>query len=70
MYLDETILQSRTTLTLVDFIDELYELLEEENVIVHSPLKWSRVEKKYHEIKGQSEKARHKRTFKVTRGGE
>ena len=55
MYLDETILQSRTTLTLVDFIDELYELLEEENVIVHSPLKWSRIEKKYHEIKGQSD---------------
>ena len=61
MYLDETIMQSRTTLTLVDFIDELYELLEEENVIVHNPLKWNEVKNKYHEIKGQATKAEAKR---------
>ena len=63
MYLDETVLQSRTTLTLVEFIDELYELLEDENVTAHSPIKWNRVERKYHQIKGLSEKAKNKRSF-------
>ena len=63
MQLDETVLQSRTTLALVEFIDELYELLEDENVIAHSPIKWNRVEKKYNEIKIKSEKAKNKRSF-------
>tara|TARA_R100000458_G_scaffold54629_1_gene57905 strand:+ start:460 stop:666 length:207 start_codon:yes stop_codon:yes gene_type:complete len=57
MYLDETILQSRTTLTLVEFIDELMEYLEEEDVSITMGIM-----RKYHDIKGQSDKARAKRS--------
>jgi len=57
MHLDETILQSRTTLTIVEYIDELMDFLEEENVNINMGLV-----RKYHHIKRLSEKAKTKRT--------
>lgn len=62
MYLDETILQSRTTLTLVEYIDELYKYLDRYNM---SNSTWTELERKYHDIKGQSEKALAKRSKRL-----
>jgi hypothetical protein len=53
MYLDETILQSRTTLSLVEFIDEL---IEYKGVKINDELYG-----KYKEIKRQTKKAKDKR---------
>ena len=58
MYLDETILQSRTTLTLVEFIDELWEVIEEEDIGINMG-----IIRKYHDIKGKADKASRKRSF-------
>ena len=55
MYLDETILQSRTTLTLIEFIDELME----SRISKDDP--HSAINIKYKEIKRQAEKAKAKR---------
>ena len=63
MYLDETVLQSRTTLTLVEYINELMDFLEEEDVNINMGLI-----RKYHDIKGQSDKARLKRSKKLWQG--
>jgi hypothetical protein len=52
MYLDTTILQSRTTDTLIDFIDEVIEKLPCDNEQEHSLLV------KYKEIKKQQRKAK------------
>tara|TARA_R110000824_G_scaffold9859_4_gene43644 strand:+ start:244 stop:432 length:189 start_codon:yes stop_codon:yes gene_type:complete len=62
MYLDENILQSRTTLKLVDFIEELWEFIEdndEDEVGRHYELK-----RQYSIIKGKATRARAKRSFK------
>ena len=62
MYLDENILQSRTTLKLVDFIEELWEFIEdndEDEVGRHYELK-----RQYSIIKDKATKARAKRSFK------
>jgi len=60
MYLDETILQSRTALSLVDFIDVLIEKIgpriDKGN--------YQEIKKDYIQIKEQSDKARKKRSFK------
>ena len=55
MYLDETILQSTTTLTLVKFIDELWEFIENEDEVTN-PAKYYKLEN-YEKIKN-SEKIR------------
>ncbi|QDP53413.1 MAG: hypothetical protein GOVbin4296_23 [Prokaryotic dsDNA virus sp.] len=66
MYLDETILQSRTTATLVEYIDELWEFLE----VMDCQMKmkdldtFMDIQKKYHEIKKQSNKALLRREMK------
>jgi hypothetical protein len=52
MYLDTTILQSRTTDTLIEFIDEVIEKLPCDNEQEHSLLS------KYQEIKRQQRKAK------------
>ena len=62
MYLDENILQSRTTLKLVDFIEELWEFIEdndEDEVGRRYELK-----RQYSIIKDKATKARAKRSFK------
>lgn len=64
MYLDETILQSKTTLSLVEFIDELWEVIDEgtlESEYLDSEY-YMKIKNKYHDIKGQSEKAKRKRS--------
>ena len=53
MYLDETILQSRTTLSLIEFIDEL---ISYKGVTINDELR-----SKYKEIKRQTKKAKGKR---------
>ena len=62
MYLDETILQSRTTLSLVRYIDELWEFVEFE-VNDRDIEKFRYLSKKYDEIKTRSIKAKNKRSF-------
>ena len=52
MYLDTTILQSRTTDTLIEFIDEVIEKLPCDNEQEHNLLS------KYQEIKRQQRKAK------------
>ena len=66
MYLDESILQSRTTLTLVEFVDELWELIDEGTLELEymNPEDFMRIKKKYHQIKEQANKANKKRSFK------
>ena len=63
MYLDETILQSTTTLTLVEFIDELWEVIEEDSYPWHHNKEYDKLEKKYHIIKDRANKASKKRSF-------
>ena len=63
MYLDETILQSTTTLTLVKFIDELWERIEEPDAYLHGK-DYEKLEKKYNIIKDRATKASKKRSFK------
>jgi len=64
MYLDETILQSTTTLTLVKFIDELWECIEEDSNPWHHNKEYDKLEKKYNIIKDRATKASKKRSFK------
>ena len=66
MYLDETILQSRTTQTLVEFIDEMWELIDEGTLELEymNPEDFMRIEKKYLEVKKKATKANKKRSFK------
>jgi hypothetical protein len=61
MYLDETILQSRTTQTLVEFIDELFEWLADDRM---EQKKYEELHYKYHQIKEKATKASKKRSFK------
>tara|TARA_R110000824_G_C14825742_1_gene637276 strand:+ start:348 stop:539 length:192 start_codon:yes stop_codon:yes gene_type:complete len=63
MYLDESILQSRTTLSLVEFIDELMEWVGN-NEIENKGLKYRELHKKYIEVKEKANKASKKRSFK------
>ena len=57
MYLNETILQSRTTLSLVEFIDELCSHINWKDIPIE-------LIEKYDEIKRQTNKAVKKRNFK------
>ena len=57
MYLDESILQSRTTLSLVEFIDELYSCISFEDLPAE-------LRDKYLEVKKKANKASKKRSFK------
>ena len=61
MYLDETILQSRTTQTLVEYIDELWKYLNEEEHFDFDT--YSCMQDRYINIKQQAEKAKNKRSF-------
>ena len=67
MYLNETILQSTTTLTLVKYIDSLWEFLElcdpHMTSIKHLD-QYEKLERKYHIIKDRANKASKKRSFK------
>ena len=63
MYLDETILQSRTTLTLVEYIDELWKFLDVCDMEMSMSIEYQRLSKKYHDIKGKADKASRKRSF-------
>jgi len=63
MYLDETILQSRTTLSLVEFIDEFMKFVEDNHFNQHKE-EWKEIERKYFEIKKKANKASKKRSFK------
>ena len=63
MYLDENILQSRTTLKLVDFIEELWEFIEEEDEVIN-PGKHYELKRQYFIIKDKATRARAKRSFK------
>ena len=63
MYLDETILQSRTTLSLVEFIDELREFILCESIDENMD-KFRELDEKYLEIKEKAIKANKKRSFK------
>ena len=58
MYLDETILQSKTTLELVDYIKRLYKL-----VTPHDLAQAKDIQKDYYEITARAEKAAKKRSF-------
>ena len=62
MYLDETILQSRTTLSLVEFIDELWENIEPRAYANEG--EFLKLERKYLEVKEKANKASKKRSFK------
>ena len=59
LYLDPTILQSRTTLTLVAFIDELWLHVEAKGETL------DKIYRKYTSIKDKAEKAKHKRSIKL-----
>ena len=63
MYLNETILQSRTTLTLVEFIDKLMSIIKLADVTEDKDVVFS-IMKDYEEIKRQTNKAVKKRSFK------
>jgi len=58
MYLDETILQSKTTLTLVEYIKRLYKHITPNDIKTAHDL-----EKDYIEIMEHAEKATQKRSF-------
>lgn len=58
MYLDETILQSRTTLTLVEYIKRLYKHITPNDLATAHDLK-----KDYIEITERAERATQKRSF-------
>lgn len=60
MYLDETILQSRTTLTLVDFIDKLVDKIGPKI----NKSNYKEIKKDYQEIKRQTKLAQKKRYIK------
>ena len=64
MYLDETIMQSRTTITLVEYIDEIWDMLNDlsvdKGVISHN--NYFDIKKKYNDIKEQHEKALKRRS--------
>ena len=64
MYLDETILQSRTTLTLVDFIDKLVDKIGPKI----NKGNYSEIKRDYEEIKRQTKEAKKKRYIKRTLG--
>lgn len=67
MYLDETILQSKTTLSLVEFIDELWEVIDEgtlESEYLDSEY-YMKIKNRYESIKAKAEKAKHKRSIKL-----
>jgi len=67
MYLDETILQSRTTLTLVEYIDEMWILINH-GIIEFEVIDaedFMRIERKYHDIKGKANRANRKRSFPI-----
>ena len=67
LYLDPTILQSRTTLTLVAFIDELWEVIDEgalELEYLDSEY-YMKIKNRYHDIKAKAEKAKDKRSIKL-----
>lgn len=54
MYLDTTILQSRTTGTLIEYIDELFEIANDyNNYPMNDPQTSDYMENKYQEIKKQ-----------------
>ena len=55
MYLDETILQSKTTLSLVEFIEKVWKHVEE-------PID-PKLIRDYHTIMNTAEKAKKKRSF-------
>ena len=59
MYLDESILQSRTTISLVDFIKRLYKEITPNDLIMANNLK-----KDYEQVIGSYDKAIKKRSFK------
>ena len=64
MYLDETILQSRTTLSLVEYIEELWKFLDNCDIEMNGgELKYNRLSQKYHIIKDRANKASKKRSF-------
>ena len=58
MYLDESILQSRTTLSLVSYIDKLMWTILENGHLTES------MKRDYESIKTQANKASKKRSFK------
>ena len=58
MYLDETILQSRTTITLVDFIKKLWSM--NKSTVIKAEL-----EKDYKEIVKRTDKAAKKRNNRI-----
>ena len=74
MYLDESILQSRTTQTLVEFIDEMWEFLEIIAPIIEGGKRrgvpsyhvdqYEDIQRKYLEVKERATKASKKRSFK------
>ena len=63
MYLNETILQSKTTLSLVEYIDELWKFLDECDVEMSMSLDYTKLSQKYDEIKYKAERAKKKRNF-------
>jgi len=67
LYLDPTILQSRTTLTLVAFIDELWELIDEGTLELEflDSEYYMKIKNRYESIKAKAEKAKHKRSIKL-----
>ena len=69
MHLDETVLQSRTTLTLVEFIEELWKYMhtdwydDEDIDELEQEFEMNRLLKKYEEITAKADKAKSKRSF-------
>ena len=63
LYLDPSILQSRTTLTLVSFIDELWVFLNQ--CRVKDINKLNDLTNKYESIKAKADKAKNKRSIKL-----
>ena len=60
MYLDETILQSRTTISLVDFIKKLYKHVTPNDLAMADKLK-----EEYDEIVARTDKAAKKRNYRI-----
>ena len=69
-YLDETILQSRTTLTLVEFIKKLWKHADKQ-IITKSTIdhdarhKHLKLEEEYYVIIEKADKAKNKRSIKI-----
>ena len=69
MHLDETVLQSRTTLTLVEFIEELWKYMhtdwydDEDIDELEQEFEMNKLTKKYEEITAKADKAKSKRSF-------